>query len=590
MTDLDLIKDKIDLVDYIGRVVPLKKAGTNWKGVCPFHQEKTPSFMVSPEKGIWHCFGCARGGDIFKFVMERDGVEFVEALQMLAETVGITLSKAPQQDGGRKTLLAINELATKYFAKVMTDTASGRKAKDYLVGRGLHPTSVDEFRIGYAPNAGKSLVEFLQHRGHRDEDIERAGLATRKGRFLQDKFVGRIMFPLFDALGRVVAFTGRVLDAKQQPKYLNSPETPLFHKSDLLYGLHLAKTVMQQENSVVVVEGQMDVISSHQVGVKNTIGISGTALTQEQLKLISRYANNIVLALDADTAGGEATKRGIALSGEFDLNIKIALLGDYKDPDSMIKDNPDAWKRAIEGAVPVMDFYFDSAVRHYDLRDLAQKKQATRDLLGVIVKVTDPMERDHYIKRLGQLVGVEPTILYDVIKRTKPVRTRMVSAPASTTELHPTWVEERAVALPFVYPAMMQEFMDQAGQIKWASGLANSIYSELANWYTTTITASGGTPQNAVAEAFSMEEILARLSANDRTTLLELMLVVEQSYVGIDESALRHELLFYLDILQKRSYASRRHELVVAIAAAEAAQDQTKLKELLAELNQLSTT
>ena len=314
MTDLDLIKSKIDLVDYIGRVVPLKKAGTNWKGVCPFHQEKTPSFMVSPEKGIWHCFGCARGGDIFKFVMEKEGVEFVEALQMLAETTGVTLSKAPQQSGQRKTLLEINELTAKYFAKALSDTASGRQAKDYLVGRGLTLNSIADFRVGYAPSTGRALVEFLRHRGYAEADIERAGVATRKGRFLQDKFVHRIMFPLTDALGRVVAFTGRVLDPKQQPKYLNSPETPLFHKSETLYGLHLAKMAMQQSGSVVLVEGQMDVISSRQAEVVNVVGVSGTALTAEQMKIISRYARDVILALDADAAGGGATKRAISFT------------------------------------------------------------------------------------------------------------------------------------------------------------------------------------------------------------------------------------------------------------------------------------
>ncbi|MFH0905105.1 MAG: DNA primase, partial [bacterium] len=444
MTDLDLIKSKIDIVDFIGKYIPLKKAGVNYKAVCPFHMEKTPSFMISPDKQIWHCFGCGRGGDVFRFVMEKEGVEFVEALKILADQAGVQLSKAPLQGADtKKTLYSLNELAAKYFEKALIETASGRKAKDYLVGRGLTLATITEFRIGYAPEGGKALVEFLRRREFSEADIEKAGLAIRKGNYLQDKFVNRVMFPLCDNLGRAVAFTGRVLDPRALPKYLNSPETPIFHKSDVLYGIHLAKTHIQQSGQVILVEGQMDVISSHQAGIKNVVGVSGTALTPEQVKTLSRYAQDIVLALDADTAGGEATKRAVELAGEFDLGVKVALLGEYKDPDSAIKDSPDKWEQVVTAAVSVMDFYFSQAATGYDLKNLEQRKLITRRLLPIINKLPDPVERDHYLKQLGRLVDVEPRILYDALQKSKAPRSfaplRSQTAPAAA-ELTATWL------------------------------------------------------------------------------------------------------------------------------------------------------
>ncbi len=576
MTDLEEIKGKIDLVDFIGRYLPLKKAGTNYKGLCPFHMEKTPSFMVSPDKQIWHCFGCGRGGDVFKFVMEKEGIGFAEALQMLAEQAGIQLSKVPQSGiDTRKTLMNINETAARFYEKVLQDTNEGRAAKEYMVGRGMLPATLTEFRIGFAPRGGKALVEFLIRKGAKEADIEKAGLGVRKGQFLYDKFVGRVMFPLWDSLGRVVAFTGRVLDPSGIPKYLNSPETPLFHKSELLYGLHLAKQTIQREGRVVLVEGQMDTISSYQAGVKNVVGISGTALTEQQLQMLNRYCKEIVLSLDADTAGGEATRRALEMANNFDMAMKVVLLGGHKDPDSMIKENPENWKRAVEEAVPVMDFYFDVAARKYNVAKLEDKKQLTRELLSVITKVNDPVERDHYIKRLARTVDVDPSILYDTLKKSlKPARSFMKPVAGEATEMSPTWLEERAVMLPMLAPNLMSQLLAVGGRIKWASGLANTIYDAMSSWYTANTT-------------LSAEDFLKRLPEPTKTAASELMLVLEQGYEEVSGEDLEKELKFYLDLLLNRSATVRRNELAAAIAEAEAKNDQARVAELLKELNQL---
>lgn len=575
MSDIDLIKSKIDVVDFIGKHLPLKKAGANYKGLCPFHQEKTPSFMVSPEKQIWHCFGCGRGGDVFKFLMEKEGVEFAEALHMLADQAGVKLSKVPREGAqSKKALYIINELAAKYFEKVLSDTSEGRKTKDYLVGRGLTQNTIQEFRLGCAPSGGKALVEFLKRRDVSEQEIERAGLAVRKGKFLQDKFVGRIMFPLMDSLGRVVAFTGRVMDPKREPKYLNSPETPIFRKSELLYGINLAKSHVQPIERAILVEGQMDVISSHQAGVKNVIGTSGTALTPEQLKVISRYAKEIILAMDADEAGSEATKRAVGLAGEFDLNVKVALLGEHKDPDSLIKESADKWKEVVEKAVPVLDFYFDSALNKYDLKELQQKKQLARELLTVISRLIDPVEKDHYLKKLARLVDVEPQVFYDALGKARPIRHSSMQPQKVGEDISPTWLEERALAMPLVYQELLDSFMEQAKNVKWASGLANSVYEGLLKCYT-------------AESRFDLDALIQNIPDHDKTSLLELMLVIEENYKGMAIDEVRRELEFYLNVLSRRSYSVRRRELVERIAEAEKSQNKEQLSQLLDELKKL---
>lgn len=573
MSDVELIKSKLDVVDFVGKYIPLKKAGANYKGICPFHQEKTPSFMVSPEKQIWHCFGCGRGGDAIKFLMEKEGVEFLEALKILADQTGVQLSKIPSQGmESRKRLYAMNELATKYFQKSLEDSVEGRKAKDYLINRGMKPETITEFRLGFAPTSGKAMLEFLKRREYKEDEIERMGLAVKKG-YLKDKFVNRIIFPLTDALGRVVGFSGRVMTKDGVPKYLNSPETPIFHKSDILYALDLAKDVARKEQKLVLVEGQMDVISSHQAGIKNVVGVSGTALTSQQMKLISRYVPEIILALDADEAGSEATKRAVTVAGEFDVSVKVALFGEYKDPDALIQAGASRWQKSLDEAVPVMDFYFDSVIKRFDIRELEDKKQITKEILSVIHKLVDPVEKDFYIKKLGRLIDVEPKILYDALSKTSSLKKRFVT-PKTKEEMPPEMIEDRVIAMSQVYPQFAGKVAKDGEKIKWASTLAKSVYDNLQTWY------------NARSD-FESNKFLQQLSANDRTSLLELMLVVEENYKEVAEENIETELTFYLDLLKKRSYASRRGELVSEIEQAEKSQNKEKLDELLVELKDL---
>lgn len=575
MTDLEAIKAKIDVVELIGRYLPLKKAGVNYKGLCPFHMEDTPSFVVSQDKQIWHCFGCGKGGDVFKFVMEKEGMTFGEALSFLADQVGVTLSKMTSQSlGSRKTLLAINELAAKYFTKALMETPPGKAANEYLIARGVEPNTIEKFRLGYAPTQGQALVKFLSTRGFGEGDIEKSGLVVRKGRSLYDKFVGRIMFPLADALGRVVAFTGRTLDENNGPKYLNSPETPIFHKSDILYGLHLAKDTAQKTNRLILVEGQMDTIASWQAGVMDVAAISGTALTESQLNIINRYAREIVLALDGDSAGGEATKRAVELAAKFDISIKVADLGEYKDPGELIKSGQ-SWAEVVEAAQPVFEYFMGSALKKYDASKLEDRKQMVRELLPLISKLADPVEKDHYIKELGRTVGVDAGILYDALKKLKPEKNAKARESGIKT-LDPTPEDRQQIVtvLPLVYPALLKLIVERGEGVTWTAPLANNIYQKLKNCYNS-------------GDSFDLAAFLNTLDEPDRSKLLELMLIVEQSYAESAPEDLDKELIFYLDLLRSDHSQDRRKQLAEEIARVERSGDQAKLKQLLEELRGL---
>ncbi len=577
MSDIEDVKSKIDIVDFVGRYLPLKKAGTSHKGLCPFHMEKSPSFTVSADKQVWHCFGCGRGGDVIKFVMEKEGLGFSEALQLLADQAGVTLSKVVQ--GGvdtRKELMRVNELAAKFFERALEQTDAGRGARDYLIDRGLTPATIAEFRLGYAPASGRALVDVCKSKGIAMEVVQTAGLAYPKGSMWTDKFVNRAVFPLRDPMGRVIAFTARALDAETQPKYLNSPETPIFKKGEILYALDLAKAEIQKTRVAVLVEGQMDVITSHQAGVKTVVGTSGTAITDAQMNLLKRYAGTVVLALDADNAGVDATKRTFEIAAKADMEVRVALLGDAKDPDSLIRQDVRIWEKAIEGAVPAMEFYFATALKRYDLQKLEDKKQFSRDMLGVIAKLTDPIEKDHYLKQLSRLVGVEPKLLYDAIARPRP-QTPFAHKPVAENmgdQISPEWLEERLVGLAVVFPQIAGTVLKSGSEIKWASRLANTIYEKLSGWYHEHTSA---TP----------EQILNSMTEPERTTAAELVLVVEQSYIDMDPGDLEKEATFYFQELSRRSYTVRRKELVEAIATAEQQGDQHKLAELLSQLNNL---
>jgi len=410
------VKSKIDIVELISEYLPLKKAGRNWKGLCPFHGEKTPSFMVNPELQIFKCFGCSVGGDAFSFLQQMEGMEFGEALKLLAKRTGVTLtSYRPSMTEERKDrLLSANTLARDYYHFVLTKHALGKEAGKYLDKRGVTGDSVERYKLGFAPDGWDFLMKYLEgKKSFKREELSGAGLVVEGKSY--DRFRNRIMFPLNNHRGQTVGFAGRVMPGADETaggKYVNTPETEVYHKGDLLYGLDVNKTEIKTAGWVVVVEGELDSIASWQAGVKNVVAIKGSALTLKQVEILRRYVDTVVLALDADLAGDAAARRGIEVAQKQGLIVKIVNAGSeelnpkkYKDPGEWGIGDPEGWIKAVEAAIPIYDFYLESAVKRHGL-DAVGKTKVGRELLPLWAGIDDEIMKAHYVKKLAGILEV----------------------------------------------------------------------------------------------------------------------------------------------------------------------------------------
>lgn len=422
-SQVEEIKQRLNIADVISEYIKLTQAGTNFKAKCPFHNEKTPSFMVSADKQIWHCFGCDKGGDIFTFVQEIEGIEFVEALRILAKKAGVQLVvQDPAIQNEKTKMYDIIKWATAYFQKILLDSPRAIKARDYLKIRGVSEEMIDDFRLGYSLTDWENLNTFLKTKGFKDEDIFLAGLTIKKERGVgfYDRFRGRLIFPIANVHGEAIGFTGRIIEqeeGKEMAKYINTPNTLVYNKSQVLFGLDKAKTAIKANKLAVMVEGNMDVLSSHQVEVKNVVGSSGTALTAEQVALLKRYTPNFAFCFDADAAGQNATLRGLEEVFKQGVNIKIIELPFGKDPDECIKKDKNLWVKAVKQAKSVMEYYFSLAENKFDFTQVEDKKEAARLLLGLISKLTDTIEQTHYLQKLAGLIRVEENILRDSLNK-----------------------------------------------------------------------------------------------------------------------------------------------------------------------------
>lgn len=406
---VELIKEKIDIVDFIGSYISLTRAGKNWRALCPFHKEKTPSFMVSPERQSWHCFGCGLGGDIFTFLMKYENLEFGEALKILAEKAGIELKKiSPQEYKYVGLLYELNEIAKKFFQEQLENN---QKVFDYLYQRGLKKETISEFEIGFAPSSYDGLTIYLINLGYSRDDILRSGLVfiNEKGKIM-DRFRQRIMFPIHNHLGKIVGFTGRILpefESNEIGKYVNSPESPIFRKSKILYGFWKSKNFIRETNSAFLVEGQMDFLLSWQVGIKNVLATSGTALTEEHLNAIKKLTENLIISFDNDSAGWEAGERAIDLANSLDMGVKIVVLKDFKDPAEAALNNPEELKNAIDSAIPAIEFYFKKYLKeNFDSSNRDDLKNL-RIVISKILNISSPVERGFWMKKLSERIKVD---------------------------------------------------------------------------------------------------------------------------------------------------------------------------------------
>lgn len=421
------IKERLNITDVISCYVRLIKSGVNYKALCPFHNEKTPSFMVSSSRQSWHCFGCSEGGDIFTFIEKIENIEFLEALNILAEKAGIILERGdPKLRSQKDRLYEICELATQFFTVSLNN-----QILDYLKNRGLSEETIEEWRLGYAPDSWESLISFLGKKGYQDAEIEKSGLIIQNTKYqtqntrYYDRFRNRLMFPIFDINGRIIAFSGRAMNDVIPPKtekidsgkYVNSPETILYSKSRILYGLDRAKAEIRKNNKVILVEGQMDMLLPFQDGIRNIVATSGTALTEEQLLILKRLTENLVLAFDMDEAGFRATKRGIDLAGELGFNISVLELGTGKDPADFVKDSPGELIKIINSAQPIMSYYFNQVFQKFDVNKIDEKKIIAVTLLSEIKRLSSAIERSVWIRELSLKLGVSERDLEEEISK-----------------------------------------------------------------------------------------------------------------------------------------------------------------------------
>ncbi|OGZ33848.1 MAG: DNA primase [Candidatus Portnoybacteria bacterium RBG_19FT_COMBO_36_7] len=594
---VDEIKSRLDILEVIGSYIKVSKAGRNYKARCPFHSEKTPSFMVSPERQIWHCFGCGLGGDIFAFVKQIEGIEFGDALRLLANRAGVVLKRQdPVIQTKRRRIYEICELAAKFFEK-QRESKTGKKAYNYLIKeRGVKNQTIKEWRLGWAPDEWRSLSEFLQSRGYKDDEILQAGLTVEPqndGKKIQgtktnyDRFRSRIIFPLFDIQGQIVGFAGRIFgkDDSNVGKYINTPQTMLYDKSRLLYGLNFAKVALREKNLCVFVEGNLDIIMSHQAGIKNTVATSGTALTPEHLKIINRYTENIVFAFDTDAAGETATKRSIDMALENDFNVRIAQMS-QKDPADLIKQNPSTWEKAINQAISVMDYYFktvfapstSSGQAHPTQLTPEEKKQAAKVLLPIIKKIPNQIVRGHWIGEAAKKLKTDEKILYAEMEKAKlqpsAAESKTAETPAAPQEKSRTdELEERLLSLFLTFPEILKNFNEEAKDYL-SSEKTLKILTELKSSY-------------SPAKKDKCLDILKKKLPEELRGQVDCLSFKNEQF-GIDEAGAQCEINECLQALKVIKIKEQMAGLTFEIREAQQEKNKKKLHKILKKFNGLS--
>lgn len=459
-TSIDEIKNRLDIVEIIQEYVRLKKSGANYKALCPFHNEKTPSFMVSQEKQIWHCFGCSEGGDIFGFIQKIEGVEFPEALRILAEKAGVELKRQDPVIQNQKTrLMDICELSADYYHQVLLESVQANKAREYLKSRGIDSEAIDQFKLGYSSDSWDALYAFSKKKGFSEEEIFLAGLTVKKekGVGYYDRFRNRLMFPIKDVHGNTIGFGGRVLEKDvTSAKYINSPQTLIYNKSYILFGLDQAKSAIRKSKEVIVVEGYTDCITAHLADIKNVVASSGTALTEGQIRLLKRFTPNITMAFDRDAAGAQAAKRGIEVALSQEMNVKVLELPSGKDPDECIRENKAGFIDSVKNAKSYLEYYFTDTFKKLDVSKVADKKEAAQILLPVIAQVANPIEQTHWLKELAKKIEVSEEILREKIKKKTDFKKRGKETPQIKPIDRYAKIGEELLGLLLYYPEQLR--------------------------------------------------------------------------------------------------------------------------------------
>ncbi len=529
------IKDRLDLVEVISSYIAVKKSGANYKATCPFHNEKSASLMISPQKQIWHCFGCGEGGDVFGFVMRYENLEFREALQQLAHKAGVVLPERSQESSQEKKvtedLVRINNFAAKFYHKQLSaGSVSAVLAKKYLNDRGLNEQTIASWEIGYAPDSFDALIKALQAKKVTSKDALLGGVVAKNDRGnIYDRFRDRITFPIHNYYGEVVGFSARVMPGAKDDtaKYINSPETPIYNKSKILFGLYQAKAAIRKADEAVVVEGQMDTISAHQAGFANTVATSGTAMTDDHLRLIGRLTKNLKFCFDSDAAGIQALRRAGELALSMGFRIKVIELQNAKDPDELILNAPGQWRKAVQDAIWFTDYYMNIAERQFEFGSLEQKQYLTEEVIPLLKYVTNPLEQGHYMRSMSERFAVTENELRAALKGV-PVaapgphnRREVISKPVMVTQ--ESIQEKEILGGLLTYPEYRAFVAEEGLPSEYISpGMRVSINAALIN---EPLPESERTPaQTALANEamFMVESSLENLANNELALLREL--------------------------------------------------------------------
>lgn len=580
------IKARLQIEDVVRQYVQLKKTGRSLKGLCPFHAEKSPSFVVSPERGIAYCFGCHKGGDIFAFIQEIEGVDFVDALKLLAERSGVELeryeTKKSIPKGEKDQLLHIHEIASRFYQKQLVETDDGKKVIEYLNKRGLNNETIKNFHIGFAPDSFDMTHTMLLKEGFTKKILVQSGLALTKETTIDqiyDRFRGRLMFPIFDHMGRVVGFGGRALKKDQEPKYLNSPETAIYHKSNVLYGFSHAKPHIKEKKSVILVEGYMDMTTAFQAGLKNVVATSGTAMTVQQLRHVQPFVDTIFLAFDMDNAGQEAARRAFDLTQEFDFTVKVITLPEGKDIAEYSKTHANELPRLLEKAQTYGDYFYDKLIRTYGTEDIQNKRKILQEFYPFLSSLKSGIQKDEYVRRFALDFHLNEQQIYDEMKNFKlPLShpARRYSGLDAPIQPKGKKFSADSLLMGFLleFPRIAKLFREQLTE-EYFSDELKPIYKVFSDQYN----------GQGVQEVGAFLAILPHEQA-EKASLLSLY--IHEIYGEIGEEAAEREIKVLIDKIIKTVVRSKSQEIRKKIEIAEKEGKKDDYLRLLQELHDLN--
>jgi DNA primase len=578
------IKSRLSIEDVVAQYVQLKQAGKNFKGLCPFHQEKTPSFMVSPEKQLAYCFGCHKGGDMIAFVEEVEGVEFKDAIEILADKCGLDtkayqLSNSKHSKSEKEELYEIHNKAADYYEEKLWNTEKGKKVLDYLRNRGLKDESIKKYKFGLAPDSFEKTHMNLVKKGHSRKMISLGGVAVSKdtdSQKIYDRFRNRLIIPIYDSIGRIVGFGGRAMKKGDEPKYLNSPDSPIYRKSEVCYGYNFAKDSIKKTGKIILVEGYFDVIMSHQEGVMNTVATSGTALTKEQIKLFKRLTRDLIFCFDTDKAGIEAAKRGFELAQEDKMNVHVIIGLDTKDPADFILDHPGQWAQIVEKKVPFMDFCINEIVKNHDPSTIEGKKTILFQLLPFLNLLSSTFEKDQYVREIASKLGTKEVIIYDEIKKNKKTNIPQIKKQEKNEEKvdkKPT-VIEIVFGLIIEHPDILESYFEKIDE-NLLIDQEKSIYNTFKDHY------------NLLRAESTRKDFLSCFNDEIANRFEVISLFVEDLYGTFSNEMLEKELELLLNNEKRSRIEREQRSLSMQMREAEKNGDKKLAKDLLQQFNKL---